>query len=201
MSNSTTPEIIDPAASALPATPAHTRTRSLITAALIAALMATSSWIAGTGAVPITLQTFFVVFAAVVLRPRWAAASMALYVLLGIVGLPVFAGATAGPAVLAGPSGGYLIGFIVAAPLCSLIFHIDSDNRAIRIATSVIGIVASILLIDGLGTIWLAISLQMGFFAAVAAGIVPFLVGDALKALVAVLVGRYLARALWAGTR
>ena len=80
------------------ARPAHyRRTLDLATAALVTALIAASAWLTlPLGAVPVTLQVFFVVLAALLLPPGWAAASMLAYVVLGAAGLPVFSGAQGG---------------------------------------------------------------------------------------------------------
>ena len=106
-----------------PARPTHyRRTLDLATAALVTALIAASAWITlPLGAVPVTLQVFFVVLAALLLPPGWAAASMLAYVVLGAAGLPVFSGAQGGLGVLAGPTGGYLIGFVAGATLGSVL--------------------------------------------------------------------------------
>ena len=96
------------------------RTRDLTAAALVVSLLAVSAFITiPLGTVPVTLQVFVVVLASLLLRPGWAVAAMGVYLLMGAAGLPVFAGGLGGFGVLAGPTGGYLIGFAVAAPLGS----------------------------------------------------------------------------------
>ena len=97
------------------------RTRSMIVAALMAALLAASAWIVlPIGAVPVTLQVFIVLLVGLLLSPGWAAASVGVYVLMGAIGVPVFSGGMGGLGVLAGPTGGYIIGFLIAAPAVAL---------------------------------------------------------------------------------
>ena len=84
----------------------RSRTRELVSAALIAALMAATSWMEiRFGPVPFTLQTAFVLLAALILSPGWAATSMGIYLVLGAVGLPVFSGGTGGLGMIASPTG------------------------------------------------------------------------------------------------
>jgi len=73
--------------------------------------------------VPITLQVLTVIFSALMLGGTWAAASQLIYILMGLSGLPVFAGFLGGPAVLMGPTGGYIIGFVAAAYITGTLAH------------------------------------------------------------------------------
>lgn len=166
--------------------PTYRRTLDLATAALIVSLIAVSAWITlPIGAVPVTLQVFFVVLAALLLPPGWAAASMITYVALGTAGLPVFSGAQGGLGVLAGPSGGYLTGFVVGATTGSIVRGVLA--RRVRpavadavAATVVVGIVYAV------GAVQLAFVANLTPMQAFVAGVAPFLVGDAIKAAVAV---------------
>jgi len=167
------------------------RVRQLTIAALIAACLAVTSWIVALlpSSVPLTLQTFFVVLAALLLRPRWAAASMLTYVGLGALGLPVFSGGRGGVAILVGPTGGYLVAFIVAAFIGSLIAGSGFERaRSWRLLwRQVCAAAVMIVVIDTLGTAWLAYSAHLPLAAAVAAGVLPFLIGDVIKAAAALL--------------
>ena len=183
------------------------RARSLTLAALIAALMASTAWISfpTLGGIPLSPQTLFVVLAAYLLKPRWAGASMALYVLLGACGLPVFAGGRGGAAILVGPTGGYLAGFIVAAVLGALIFHVDTDTGdktqlrgSTRWVIDATGIIVSAILINVLGSAWMVVSAGFTLSKALAVGFVPFVMPNLLKGLAAVLIARYLARVVLA---
>lgn len=165
------------------------RTRHLITAALLAAFMAATGWIGlPIGAVPVTLQTFGVALAALLLPAEWAAGSMALYVALGAIGVPVFANGHAGLGVVAGPTGGYLIGFVVGAGLGALVRVAVRRAGAPQIAADVAAGATLLATIYAIGTVWLAYSLHLSLAHAAAAGVIPFVVGDVIKVGVAILV-------------
>jgi len=129
--------------------------------------------------VPITMQTLVVLVLGVAYGPRLGAATMILYLLEGAVGLPVFAGGWSeggGFHLLYGPTGGYLAGFVVAAAVCGRLAEQGWDRKIVTAAGAMI---IGNLIIYALGLTWLAI--QIGLADAIKYGIVPFLVGDALK--------------------
>ncbi len=132
--------------------------------------------------VPITGQTLAVLLVGAVLGARRGAASLALYVAEGALGLPVFTGGAAGLARLAGPTGGYLAGFVVAAFVVGWLAERARDRR---LPGSLLVFAAGEAVIFALGVAWLA--LYVGPGRALAAGLWPFLAGDALKALAAAL--------------
>jgi biotin transport system substrate-specific component len=134
---------------------------------------------------PFTLQTFFVLLAGAVMK-RDAVVPVALYVLLGAAGLPVFHNGTSGIGVLLGPTGGYLIGFIVAALLAGLAY--ESSRPAIHMA----GLAAAAVLILACGVVWLVVSTGMAPAVAFILGMLIFLPGDLVKAGAAYLVARHL---------
>jgi len=132
--------------------------------------------------VPITGQTFAVLLVGAALGSRRGAASMALYVAEGAAGLPVFAGGTAGPGVLLGPTGGYLVGFIAAAFVTGWLAERGWDRRPL---TTALAMVLGNVVIYLLGVSWL--SLFVGVTKAPLLGMVPFLPGDLLKIVLATL--------------
>jgi biotin transport system substrate-specific component len=169
--------------------------RGISLAGLVAALLAASAWVTiPVGAVPVTLQVFIVLLAGLLLRPGAATVAVAAYVGLGAIGAPVFAGGTGGLGVLAGPTGGYLVGFIAAASAVSAVrLGLETTVRpavADGIASAV-GIVA----IYAVGCTQLSLATGMGCGAAFAAGVAPFLLPDAAKAAVAVGVAASVRRA------
>lgn len=91
------------------------KTYDLVYIAVFAVLMAVCSWISVPTAVPFTLQTFAVFMAVGVLGGRRGTMSVALYIILGAVGVPVFAGMTGGIGILTGTTGGYIVGFLFSA--------------------------------------------------------------------------------------
>jgi len=172
--------------------PHGSRTREMTTAALLAALLAGTSWITiRIGAVPFTLQTAFVLLAGMLLRPRWAAASMGVYLTLGAVGLPVFSGGQAGLSALVGPTGGFLVGFALAAPVLAVVRRAicrDGEGRGRSLEADIAGVLAAELAIYAVGVPWLMYSTGMGVSEAFVVAVLPFLVPDAAKAAVAVVV-------------
>lgn len=171
------------------------RTREAVTSALLAALLAASAWISiPVGAVPVTLQVFIVLLAGLLLGPRSAFAAVGVYLLLGAAGIPVFAGGLGGLGVLAGPTGGYLVGFLVAAPVIALVRQIRSFGSR-GVVGDVVALVLGVAIVYVLGWTQLALVTGMGAGAAFLAGVVPFIGLDALKAVAALAVARALARA------
>lgn len=110
---------------------AAARTRSLAFVGLSIAIMAVSAWVTvPLGPVPFTLQMFALVFAIVVLTPRECIAAVTGYLLLGAVGLPVFSGMRGGIGVLAGPTGGFLWGYLLGAAAAALLLWVVRQRVA-----------------------------------------------------------------------
>jgi len=133
----------------------------------------------GFSPVPITGGTFAVLLTAAALGPARGAAGQLTYLLLGAVGLPVFAGGTGGVEYLVGASGGYLVGFVVAAALVGACARRGWDRRPLGMAAT-FGLGS--LVIYAFGVPWLAMVGGYGPGEALLRGVVPFLMGDALKA-------------------
>lgn len=132
--------------------------------------------------VPVTGQTFAVLLTAAALGPARGLAAQALYLLLGAVGMPVFAGAGHGTAVVFGATGGYLLGFLVAAALTGYGARRGADRSPVR--TLLLFALASVV-IYAIGTTWLCLDTGMSASAGIAAGVTPFIPGDVAKALLA----------------
>ncbi len=163
--------------------------RMTVYTALMAALMAAGAYIAiPVGPVPIVLQNLFIMLAGLLLGPRWGTASVGLYLLAGAFGLPVFAGGSGGLAKFAGPTGGYLVGFL---PAVYLIGRISRHNRR-RAFWDVLAMVLGTAVIYALGATWLMVWTRLSFERALATGVLPFLIGDALKIAAAVPIARAL---------
>ncbi|WP_062397688.1 biotin transporter BioY [Methanogenium cariaci] len=148
-----------------------------LTAAFVA-LIAVGGWVSlPIPPIPVTLQTFFVLLAAVVMGGRYALLPVGVYLLLGILNMPVFHNGLAGiGGVLMGPTGGYLIGFIPAVLVAGLAY--EQENRIIRAGG---GIAAATLIIYLFGITWMSYSTGMALAQAVLLGVVPFVAGDVLK--------------------
>ena len=132
--------------------------------------------------VPLTGQTFAVLLVGAVLGSRRGAASLLLYLAQGAVGLPVFAGGASGLLYMSGPTGGYLVGFVGAVYLVGLLAARGLDRR-FRSAWTVF--LAGEVVIYLFGVAWL--SVYLGLQRAIVAGLLPFLMGDAIKLVAAAL--------------
>lgn len=125
---------------------------------------------------PFSLQVFFVLLASLVLGPLYGSISVFAYILLGVIGIPIFAGMRSGPAVLFGPTGGFLIGFFVSVSVIAFL------SKKLHLLIS---------LLLGLLVIYLFGSLQYAFVANVSFGksllvaVLPFILTDCFKALLA----------------
>ena len=132
--------------------------------------------------VPITGQTFGILLLGAAYGSRLATATVLLYVLEGAVGLPVFANGQAGFAVLAGPTGGYLLGFVLAAWLVGRLAERGWD-RNIGLTTVAMLLGNAVLYVPGL--LWLGILLAPDLPTTLQWGLLPFLPGDVLKLVLA----------------
>ena len=133
--------------------------------------------------VPFTLQPMVVLLAGLTLGPRLGLASQVLYLALGIAGLPVFAASATlppGPLRLLGPTGGYLMAYPLAAYVTGALAKRGFDRRY---ATSIVAMLAGLVVIYTCGVTWLGLSL--GFTQALAAGVLPFVAADLLKLIAA----------------
>lgn len=130
--------------------------------------------------VPITGQTLAVLLVGALYGSRLGGATLLAYLTEGLGGLPVFAGGTAGPAVLLGPTGGYLLGFVVAAVIVGWL--LERHALPPLPATAVAFLIGDIVLMT-VGTFWLA--RFVGYGHAWAAGVLPFIPGEAIKIAVA----------------
>ncbi len=135
--------------------------------------------------VPISLTNLVLLVSIYVLGWKDAAISFLIYLLLGAIGLPVFSGFAGGVGKLAGPTGGYLIGFIFMTILAGIFVEHFSSNRCLVI----IGMVLATAVAYLFGTAWLAFQIELSFTAALSIGVLPYLPGDTVKIIIAVIVG------------
>ncbi|MFM8998869.1 MAG: biotin transporter BioY [Actinomycetota bacterium] len=132
--------------------------------------------------VPLTGQTLGVLLIGAALGPRRSAISLAIYLLAGAVGLPLYAGGASGWAAVTGPTGGYLVGFIAAAGVVGAMAARGFDRRP---GTTLAAYATGSVIIYLFGATWLAVALGIGAAEAFGLGVAPFLLGDAMKALIA----------------
>jgi len=169
----------------------NNKTKKMILCAFFAALTVVCSMITiplPFSPVPINLAVFAVLCAGVLLGPKTGTLSQIVYVLLGLVGLPVFANFQGGPGVLAGPTGGYIVGYIVAAFLAGFL----SKGSNFNIPRITGALVVALLACYTLGTLWFIFVTKTPLMAALGMCVIPFLPGDALKIIAAVLLSKKL---------
>jgi len=161
--------------------------RWMVLASLMAALTAVGAYIhVPIGPVPIVLSTLFVILSGLLLGSRWGLASMGLYLLVGAIGIPVFAGGKGGFAHFFGPTGGYLFGYLLAAWITGLI----SERSRSLLILDIFAVLVGSLAIYSLGAPWLKMVTQLSWKKTFMLGLIPFLIGDAIKAAVAIVLAR-----------
>jgi len=135
--------------------------------------------------VPITLQTLFLYIAAALLGGRLGALSQFVYLMLGIIGLPVFSGGKGGFGVLFGPTGGYLFGFLLGAFLIGSLIELKRNPKPLWIGFSM---ALGTIIIYIPGVVQLSIIAKLSILKAISVGVLPFLIGDLLKIIIAVFI-------------
>lgn len=169
-----------------------TKTQTLVMTALMAALLAVlSPFTIPIGPIPFSLALFAVFFTGAMLPPLPALASVGVYVLLGVVGLPVFSGFGAGPGVLVGPTGGYLVGYFIIAFATSL-GRAKFRNYGLQLTLALAGMAGCYLL----GTLWFMVVMDTTFVRGLAVCVVPFILPDCAKAALALALARVLDKRL-----
>lgn len=159
--------------------------RNMVLAGMFGALTATGAWMTiplPFTPVPVTLQVFFALLAGALLGAYLGALSQVVYVLLGCAGLPVFAGGKGGLGVLFGPTGGYLLGFIIAAYFVGLLVEMKKEPGYLHLFLAMHG---GVFLIYLTGFLQLVLITRMSYQAAFVAGVAPFIGFDIIKALAA----------------
>ncbi len=164
---------------------------------LFVGLMAVCSWISIPTAIPFTLQTFAVFLAVTILGGKRGTLAIVVYLLLGMAGVPVFAGFSAGPGVLFGTTGGYLIGFIFSGLLMWLMENLLGRNTWVQMLSMLLGMVTYYVI----GTIWFMVVYgstngPVSLMAALGWCVIPFVIPDLVKAALALGFGNALRKPL-----
>lgn len=177
----------------------HTRqtTQDLTAMALMAAVLTLCAWLAlPLGPALFTLQTFGIFAALVLLGGRRGTLTILLYLFLGVVGLPVFSGFSAGAGVLLGPTGGYLLGFLALG----LVYWGLTARLGQRLAVQVLALLLGLAACYGFGTAWFLLVYTGGGGATLRSAltlcVVPYVLPDLLKLALALLVARRVGRTL-----
>ena len=173
------------------------KTIDLVYMALGAVLIAICSWISIPTVVPFTLQTFAVFFVLSALGGKRGTVAIIIYVLLGAIGIPVFAQFTAGLGILLGTTGGYIVGFIFMGLVYWLLIKLLKKKLWVEILIMVIGIIV----LYTFGTIWFMIVYSrangaVDLITVLGWCVVPFIIPDLIKLGLAVTLARRLAPVL-----
>lgn len=162
------------------------KTRDMVLIGLFAAIICIfAPFTIPIGAVPISLATFAVYLAAVVLGRKNGTIAVVIYILIGIIGLPVFSGFQGGLGKVFGVTGGYLIGYIPCAFISGAIIEKFADKKTVYPAALVLGTIV----LYAFGTLWFMVQSGNGLIHSLTVCVVPFLLGDALKIAAASLAG------------
>ncbi len=184
----------------------YNRTTALVLCGVFAAIMAVCSFITiplGFTPIPINLATLGVFLTGGLLGKKYGSISIMVYILLGGVGVPIFAGFKGGLGVLAGPTGGYIIGYLAAVFLTGLLVEFTfaktsagigankngsvTKYRTLRFIGIILAMIVGLAACYALGTAWFMISTGTGLGAAMISCVIPFLPGDAIKIIAAAL--------------
>lgn len=163
----------------------------IVQISVFSALMVLCSWIYIPAVVPFTMQTFGVLLAAVLLGAKKSIFAVLVYMLLGVLGLPVFSGGGSGIGVLLGQNGGYIMGFLICAFVCGKI----SEKTKRSPAAMMISMLAGLLCVYVFGGLWLACvylskSGDMGVWTVVCAYTASFVIPDLIKITLATFTAR-----------
>ena len=169
----------------------HSRTKNIVLVSLTVALTTAGAWTRiPLGPVPISLQTLFVLLSGAVLGPILGAMSMGVYLILGLIGLPIFT-AGGGPGYLLSPTFGFLLSFPLSSWIVGLLYRMDPGRGKTGRLRNFAAFVAGTAVIYLIGVPWLGLNLkfvqgkEVGVAALLTMGMVPFLPGDCLKILLA----------------
>ena len=162
------------------------RVKFMVTTALMTAVLCILGPLSlPIGPVPVSLTNLAIYFLLYILDWKRGTTSVLMYLLIGLVGVPVFSGYSGGIAKLAGPTGGYLIGFIPMTILIGLFLEKHARNRI----ACILVMEAATWLLYLIGTAWLAFSAGMDFGAALSVGVIPFIAVDLVKIILAAILG------------
>ncbi|MBS6195513.1 MAG: biotin transporter BioY [Clostridiales bacterium] len=175
----------------------RSKTYDMVYIGIFAVIIAICSWISIPTVVPFTLQTFAVFLSVSVLGGKRGTAAVLVYILLGAVGIPVFAGFNAGIGYLAGNTGGYVIGFLASALVMWGMEKVMGRKTWMLAVQMVVGL----LVCYGFGTVWFMIVYAnntgaIGLGAVLGWCVIPFIIPDLLKIGLALAVGKKLSRIL-----
>lgn len=162
----------------------------VLTALFTAILCVLSPFSIQIGPIPLSLATFVIYTSLFFLGWKKGTAACLAYLMIGLAGLPVFSGFGSGIGKMAGPTGGYLIGYIFIALIAGIII----EKYQSSVVLCVLGLVLGTAVLYAFGTAWFCLSTGSGIGAALALCVFPFIIGDCIKMAAAVLIGRNMAK-------
>ena len=173
------------------------RTKDMVRAALFAVIIAICSWLSIPATVPFTLQTFGVFLTVAVLGGKLGSLAVFIYLLMGVVGLPVFAGFKGGIAALMGPTGGYIVGFLLSALVMWGMERLLGKKQWVLALSMVLGLMVCYTF----GTVWFILVYArstgpIGLMTALGWCVFPYIIPDIIKIVLAMLLSKKLAAVL-----
>lgn len=155
--------------------------------------------------VPISLGLFGILLTSALLGAKLGTFSCALYLLLGLVGLPVFSGFTSGIGVLLGPTGGYLLGYLIVSVCSGMFCHTKNKQTSAKVSfehnksaplLQGAGMACGLILCYLSGSLWLAYVMNITFTNALLVGVLPYIPADLIKLILAIWLGRLIRKRL-----
>lgn len=171
------------------------RTKNMILISIFSVLISVCAWISIPAAVPFTMQTFGIFSATGILGGKRGTIAICIYLLLGAIGLPVFAGGTSGIGILLGSTGGYMAGWILAG----LVTWILESMLGRKTWTAALSMIAGLIGCYALGTAWFMLIYareagRIGLWTALSMCVIPFIIPDLVKIALALLIRKRLIR-------
>lgn len=171
------------------------RTKNMILISIFSVLISVCAWISIPAAVPFTMQTFGIFSATGILGGKRGTIAICIYLLLGAIGLPVFAGGTSGVGILLGSTGGYMVGWILAG----LVTWILESMLGRKTWTAALSMIAGLIGCYALGTAWFMLIYareagRIGLWTALSMCVIPFIIPDLVKIALALLIRKRLIR-------
>ena len=173
------------------------KTRDMVLIAMFAVLMAICSWISIPTVIPFTLQTFAVFLTVSVLGGKRGTITICIYLLLGIIGVPVYAGGTAGIGMILGNTGGYMIGWIFSGLVMWAMEKILGRKTWVLALSMFMGLLVCYIL----GTLWFMLIYakeagQIGLWTAITWCVIPFVIPDFVKIGLALAINKKLVKVI-----
>lgn len=156
--------------------------------ALFAVIISICSMLSFPSAVPFTLQTFGIFLALFVLGGKYGTLSIAVYICLGLTGLPVFHGFTGGIGIIMGNTGGYIIGFVLSGLIYALITKLIGEKPWSKLISAFSGLIVCYIA----GTLWFAFTATQSnsFFPIIMTCVIPYVIPDTVKILLAFFIAK-----------